>query len=135
MIERDTDFVTEYIKVWDEGAVRDAPFITMGMEALLTDFYGNLMDAPPPFPVKEGDNILDLGCGWGRVLKPVLDRGAFGVGFDISENMLKLSEKHLKRNGYYPILLKGDGTTLPLKDNSFDMVYSLLVLQHLSKRN
>lgn len=135
MIVRDRDFMREYVKVWDEGALKDAPFITMGMEAILKEFYGDLMDAPPPFPVREGDNVLDLGCGWGRVLKPVIDRRASGVGLDISEKMLKLSKKRLTRNGYSPVLLRGDGTTLPLKDNSFDMVYSLLVLQHLSKRN
>jgi ubiquinone/menaquinone biosynthesis C-methylase UbiE len=135
LISKDKNFTRKYIKVWDQGAIKDAPFITMGMEALLQDFYGDLFNAPPPFPVKQGEKVLDLGCGWGRVLKPVLDRDVFGVGMDISENMLELSKKHLNSNGYTPILLRGDGTMLPIKDNSFDTVYSLLVLQHLSKEN
>jgi len=135
MIVKDVDVIREFVKVWDNGAIKDAPFITMGMEALLKDFYGDLFDAPPPFPVREGEDVLDLGCGWGRVLKPVMDRNIFGIGLDISENMLNLSKRHLTMNGYSPILLRGDGTVLPFKDNSFDMVYSLLVLQHLSKRN
>ncbi len=135
MIVKDSDFFKEYIKTWDDGAIKDAPFITLGVEAILQDFYGDLLDAPPPFPVKEGDKILDLGCGWGRVLKPVLDRKGDAIGFDISHKMLGLSRDHLNKNGHPPSLVRGDGTVLPFKDNSFDMIYSLLVLQHLSKGN
>lgn len=125
----------EYLGVWEDGALRDAPFITLGVEAILTDFYGDLLDAPPPFPVREGETVLDLGCGWGRVLKPVMDRKAAGIGLDISQNMLKAAEGHLKRSGHAPGLLRGDGTRLPFRDASLDKVYSLLVLQHLSKEN
>lgn len=135
MIVKDEDFYREYIRVWDDGAAADPPFITLGVEALLKDYYGDLLDAPPPFPVREGDTVLDLGCGWGRVLKPVMDRKANAVGFDISENMLGLAGRHLKKNGHTPALIRGDGTRLPFKDNTFDTVYSLLVLQHLSKEN
>jgi len=125
----------EYIKIWDQGALKDAPFITLGLEALLKDFYGDYFDTPPPFPIEEGSKVLDLGCGWGRVLKPVMDMGASCVGLDISENMLRLSEKHLTNNNHLPVLIRGDGTMLPFRNNSFDIIYSLLVLQHLSKRN
>ena len=135
MIVKNRDFMREYIKVWDDGAVKDAPFITLGIEAVLKDFYGDLLESPPPFPVKEGNRVLDLGCGWGRVLKPVMDRGADAIGFDISQKMLVLAREHLKKKGQSHVLVRGDGTALPFRENSFDMVYSLLVLQHLSKKN
>jgi len=135
MIARDNEFSEEYVKTWDDGASKDAPFITLGVEAILYDFYGDLLDAPPPFPVSPGGRTLDLGCGWGRVLKPVLDRRADAVGIDISENMLTLAKDHLLSNRLTPLLVRGDGTRLPFRDESFDLVYSLLVLQHLSKKN
>jgi ubiquinone/menaquinone biosynthesis C-methylase UbiE len=135
MIVRDKEFYREYVKIWDDGALRDAPFITLGVEAILGDFYGDLSDAPPPFPVTPGARTLDLGCGWGRVLKPVMDRGADAVGIDISENMLNLAKNHLHNNNLTPLLVRGDGTRLPFRDESFDLVYTLLVLQHLSKKN
>jgi ubiquinone/menaquinone biosynthesis C-methylase UbiE len=135
LIVKDKDFIREYIGVWDDGAVVNAPFITLGVEAILKDFYGDLLDAPPPFPVRKGDVVLDIGCGWGRVLKPVMDRGAVAVGLDISENMLKLAKSHLLKNGLKAALLRGDCTVLPFADGSIDSVYSLLVLQHMSKKN
>ncbi|MCU0821008.1 MAG: class I SAM-dependent methyltransferase [Spirochaetes bacterium] len=135
MLVKDKNFFNEYIRTWDDGAEIDAPFITLGIEAVLKDFYGDLLDAPPPFPVKKGEMTLDLGCGWGRVLKPVLDRGGRAVGCDISGRMLGLAKKHLEKNGHRAMLSQGDGTMLPFKSGSFAMVYSLLVLQHLSKEN
>lgn len=135
VITKDKKFIHDYIEVWDNGAEQDAPFITLGVEALLTDYYGNLLDSPPPFPVTPGSCVLDLGCGWGRVLKPVADSGVNVFGVDISLKMLNLSRKHLEQNDHKPNLIRGDGTLLPFKNNSFDMVYSLLVLQHLSKEN
>jgi ubiquinone/menaquinone biosynthesis C-methylase UbiE len=135
VIVKDKHFYDEYVKIWDEGAVKDAPFITLGIEVLLKDFYGDLLDAPPPFPVSPGSRVLDLGCGWGRVLKPVLDRGALAVGLDISHNMLQKAKYHIINKGHPALLARGDGTSLPFKDGGFDLVYSLLVLQHLSKEN
>ena len=130
----DRDFIKEYIRVWDDGAMRDAPFITLGLEAVLKDYYGDSLNPSLPFEVNRGERILDLGCGWGRMLKPVIDRGAEAVGLDISSKMLDLTRSHLQRNGYKPVLVRGDGTCLPFQDNSFDSVYSLLVLQHISKK-
>ena len=49
--------------------------------------------------------------------------------------MVTASRAHLKKHGYGIPLLRGDATRLPFADGSFDMVYSLLVLQHLSKEN
>jgi ubiquinone/menaquinone biosynthesis C-methylase UbiE len=135
MIVKEQNFMDEYVRVWDEGALKDAPFITLGIEVLLKDYYGDLLDAPPPFPVEKGQRVLDLGCGWGRVLKPVCDRGAKAVGFDISLEMLKLADAHLRRNRCRAGLVRGDGTRLPFAGSTFDLVYSLLVLQHLSKDN
>ncbi len=135
MKENDQKFFREFIDVWDDGAQRDAAFITLGVEAILPDYYGNLLDAPPPFPVQKGDRVLDLGCGWGRVLKPVLDRGARAIGLDISHKMLLATQKHLAKHNHAAPLARGDVTRLPFENESFDMVYSLLVLQHLSKEN
>ncbi|TAL35594.1 MAG: class I SAM-dependent methyltransferase [Spirochaetes bacterium] len=135
MLVKNDDFYREYVRVWDEGAMIDAPFITLGVEAILKDFYGDLLDAPPPFPVEAGERVLDLGCGWGRVLKPVMDREARATGLDISTKMAGLAKAHLVKNGHLPAVLVGDGTATPFRDGSFDKVYSLLVLQHLSKEN
>ena len=97
MIVREKDFIDKYIKVWDDGAVKDAPFITTGLKSVIQDFYGDFLNSPPPFPVKKGSMVLDLGCGWGRMMKQVLDRDATAFGLDISGKMLDLASDYLKK--------------------------------------
>ncbi len=42
--------------------------------------------------------ILEIGCGTGRVLLPLLQAGHAVTGVDISEEMLRLAEDKLKKN-------------------------------------
>lgn len=135
MKESQKNFLREYIQVWDDGAERAPEFITVGLEALLPEYYGNVIDAPPPFPVHKQEQILDCGCGWGRVLKPVIERGANAVGIDISYKMLSAAKKHLQKHNLMAPLVRGNATSLPFRDESFDVVYCLLVIQHLSKED
>src|SRR3989338_1021789 len=46
---------------------------------------------------KPKDKILDVGCGWGRVIQECLKRGFSVVGIDINRNEIKeLKKKNLK---------------------------------------
>lgn len=65
--------------------------------------------------------ILDLGCGVGRLMND----GYYGV--DISEGMLEIAKKR-KPNCQFKLC---DGRTIPYKDSFFDVVYSVLLFQHL----
>lgn len=44
---------------------------------------------------KPGLKVLEIGCGTGRVLKPLLESGASVVGVDISHEMLALAHNKL----------------------------------------
>ena len=69
-------------------------------------------------------NVLEIGCGVGRLLKP----GYWGI--DISQNMLDIAKKRIKT----ATLLLNDGRTIPLPDESIDSVYCMLVFQHLKPK-
>jgi len=131
----DSAFLDEFVGVWDDGAKRDPAFITTGVMAILPDYYGDIAAIPPPFPVTPGERVLDLGCGWGRMLNNVCALGANAVGMDISSDMLAAARGYINTNKRNASFVRGDGTRLPFADNSFDTVYSLLVLQYLSKEN
>lgn len=72
--------------------------------------------------------ILDLGCGEGTRLHSIVGNSKSAVGIDISGVAIDLAKKS------YPKLkfIKADLEKIPLKDNSFDLVYSAYVLEHLS---
>lgn len=77
----------------------------------------------------EGANkVLDLGCGEGTRLNLVLTKKQQGTGVDISPTAINLGRKR------YPGInfVKADLEKIPLENDSFDLIYSAYVLEHLS---
>ncbi len=73
--------------------------------------------------------ILDLGCGEGTRLNWISEGRGKGVGVDISDTAIKLAKKTYPKVAF----IKADLEKVPLKDKSFNLVYSAYVLEHLSK--
>lgn len=66
---------------------------------------------------KKGQRVLDIGCGTGISLEPLLDRGLSLTGIDPSPYMLDMASKRL---GSKVDLHKGYAEDLPFEDNAFD---------------
>lgn len=79
-------------------------------------------------------NILDLGCGNGRLLKLL---GSWNVSYTGMDNSAKLLEKaqlqEVSRNSKHVTFVKGDMTQLPFDDATFDIVFPLASFQHIPK--
>jgi len=75
--------------------------------------------------LKKG-NILELGCGVGRLINNIKLDGCHLIGIDISRKLLDIAAKEGRAE-----LLLCDGRTIPVEDKSIDSVYSMLVFQHL----
>jgi SAM-dependent methyltransferase len=73
--------------------------------------------------------ILESGCGLGRYVKYLQDRGWQMVGLEWSQNTLKAL------HGVWPELevVVGDAENSPFPDNTFDGVLSLGVVEHWPK--
>lgn len=80
-------------------------------------------------PKREGINVLEAGCGTGRILIPLAKRGINSYGVDPSQNMLNIlknKKKDLKIN-----IKRGDIEKIPYPDNTFDVVFTMHVLMHM----
>ena len=74
--------------------------------------------------------VLDVGCGSGRFLDVVSRSGAEAVGFDMSYSVDEAFRNiGLRRNVH---LIQADILNSPIRDQSFDLVYSIGVLHHTS---
>lgn len=71
---------------------------------------------------------LDLGCGTGFAVRSMLKKGAERVtGIDIAESMVRASLSKLKDVNYGAVT--GDAENLPFQENSFEGIYSNLMIQ------
>jgi SAM-dependent methyltransferase len=82
----------------------------------------------------EGKNVLDFGCGWGRLLRLMLKYTdpAHLFGVDSWSESIAICQRdgvlgHLAVSDYVP-------TSLPFAGTNFDLVYAFSVFTHLSER-
>lgn len=76
---------------------------------------------------KEGDKVLDAGCGNGRLFKILKEKKVNYYGIDFSEKLIEISRKKFPE-GKFEV---GDCLNLPFPDNFFDKVFSISVLHHI----
>jgi ubiquinone/menaquinone biosynthesis C-methylase UbiE len=77
--------------------------------------------------------ILEIGCGTGRMTEFMAFFFKKVIGIDISGEMIKQARERLKGRDDIE-LIETDGETIPLKDNSIDIVFSYLVFQHMKTK-
>lgn len=89
--------------------------------------------------LKSGDVLLDLGTGYGRVAKYLLPETKLGgyIGVDSSYEMLSLFKQRYQGNEAEQktplLLLNADIHTLPLRDESVDIIIISAVFLHNHK--
>lgn len=84
--------------------------------------------------VKDGEQVLDIGCGTGLLTLTFLRKSNCRVtGIDASEEMLSYFEKKIAglSLGERVHCALGDATALKFKDESFDVVASTVAMHHI----
>lgn len=92
----------------------------------------SMEDALAPFAkrLSHGDTVIDLGCGAGRDLKSLCDRGLRPVGLDASLPLAKLAHDH----SGCPIVV-GDLRALPFATSIAEAGWASASLLHMSKED
>jgi cyclopropane-fatty-acyl-phospholipid synthase len=84
--------------------------------------------------LKEGETLVDIGCGWGGMLIYAARRyGVTGVGCTLSENQASYAQERIAQEGL------GKNITVVLKDyrnmdGQFDKFVSIGMFEHVGKR-
>lgn len=79
------------------------------------------------------DRVLDFGCGVGRLTRAWSVKFSHCVGVDVSAEMVRLAQQ-LNKGFPNCEFVTNDSDHLPFPDDSFDLVSSFIVLQHLSSQ-
>jgi SAM-dependent methyltransferase len=103
-------FYNKFYKSFDASRVR----IWKGLREFITS-------------IQPGCTILEAGCGNGKNLGYLQKLGFKALGFDFSEELLKICQKKEFDVKY------GDIRKIPFKDDSVDNIICIAVLHHLDK--
>jgi SAM-dependent methyltransferase len=78
-----------------------------------------------------GKTVLDVGCGTGENIIPLVERGARVIGVDISPELIALAQDRVKRANLCATILVGSAYETGLPDASVDVVFCMSLIHHL----
>lgn len=85
--------------------------------------------------IKDGDSILDLGCGNGRLIETLKDKKINYLGIDNSEELIRFAKENYPSYKFIiSDILNLEGAKELKEDNNsrkFDYIFCLATLQHL----
>ena len=91
-----------------------------------SDFFDITLNQDP-----EKMQVLEIGCGIGRILIPMSEIFGKVIGIDIAPEMIRIGQEQIANISNCKIL-ESNGSDLSLfSDNYFDFCYSFIVFQHI----
>lgn len=129
--------------LWDIAAQRDAMgyILTTGQTWQVDDFYAHGRAEIAACLTRLDDlglrgtrhaRALDFGCGIGRLTQALASHYTRVDGVDVSPTMIELAKannRHRKRVHY-----SVSGEQLKYRAGTFDLIYTIIVLQHMPQR-
>lgn len=76
--------------------------------------------------------VLDVGCGNGTYMTAFGQAGAAISGLEVNPTLVELAQQTLDSQGVKGSAVLYDGFTFPFSDASFDFVFSVSTLEHVS---
>ncbi len=124
--ERAREDAHYYVAFGRRGQDDSEFFATAG--EILTTFYRELRRGTPTDATRR--RFLEIGCGPGRLMKPLSELCGEIHGVDVSGEMIARAKMNLAGIDHaFPGV--GTGSTLDFPDEYFDFVYSYAVFQHI----
>ena len=131
----------EGVTKWDELAHIDPYGAITGQASKTLDAFTKCGEENGPKAIAQirehigyldSKDILDYGCGAGRMIPHFAKEFKTVYGLDSSPEMLNLAAKNLGNIPNVKYLL-GNGDSIPLPDNSIDILFSTIVFHHMPK--
>jgi ubiquinone/menaquinone biosynthesis C-methylase UbiE len=144
----DSNLLDRMRKDWNQRALEDPHYyVAFGRrEQDDAEFFATAADVlrglraearhlrPAGQPIPRNLKALEIGCGPGRLMRPLSADFAEIDGIDVSDEMIRLAREKLEgiRNAHVYHTGTSDLSLFP--DESFDFVYSYAVFQHIPSR-
>src|SRR5271169_2223132 len=132
---------------WNERAREDAHYyVAFGGRdqgeaeflATATDVLRSLEAQLKRLPAKANRRAwraLEIGCGPGRLIKPLSRHFGEIHGVDVSDEMIRLARERLAGISHAHVHATNGSSLAQFADDSFEFVYSYAVFQHIPSRD
>jgi len=124
--------MTELKREWNERAARDHVCASIGCVEDRSKLE-TLFQFPTWMDCIKGKIVLDVGCGYGRLLVPLATEASLVVGLDVSRVMIEFAKQYSRMVSSRVEFVLGSAEKLPFRAGSFDFSVCILTLQHLPK--
>ena len=123
---------------WDDRARKDARYYIVTNAAESEDQFAAsgeqsvhdiLADIDHLLPSEA--TVLEIGCGVGRMLRPLARRFASVYGVDVSPEMISRARDRLSELANVRVQVTNGSTLRPVKSETVDLAISYLVFQHI----
>jgi cyclopropane fatty-acyl-phospholipid synthase-like methyltransferase len=124
---------------WDERARRNARFFVAGFDWQSEEQFRRSGERDLEGIILKGLDLppdavaLEIGCGLGRLLRPLSSRVRDAHGVDISSEMVRRATEEL-RDCPNVHVHHTDGGLQQFSNSSFDFAYSYTVFQHITEK-
>ncbi len=115
---------TEFVKFWNEVL---APKFIRFKHVLVDGLTHHSEAIFPNLPVREGDRVLDVGCGFGNTaikLAKIVGPKGYVVGIDCCDAFLDFARKDAKDKGIANVSFQRGDAEIALPVNEYDFVFS-----------
>jgi cyclopropane-fatty-acyl-phospholipid synthase len=85
--------------------------------------------------LKPGDRLLDVGCGWGGMVRYAARRGVRAVGVTLSREQSSWAQRAIVDEGLADLAEVRYGDYRDITESGFDAVSSIGLLEHIGVRN
>ena len=85
--------------------------------------------------LKPGDRLLDVGCGWGGMVRYAARRGIEATGVTLSEQQASWAQRAIIEEGLTDLAEVRYGDYRDISETGFDAVSSIGLLEHIGVRN
>ena len=85
--------------------------------------------------LKEGDRLLDIGCGWGGMVRYAARRGVHVIGATLSAEQASWAREAIEREGLTHLAEVRHSDYRDIAETGFDAVSSIGLTEHIGVRN
>ncbi|WP_457256695.1 class I SAM-dependent methyltransferase [Pedococcus sp. P5_B7] len=85
--------------------------------------------------LKEGDRLLDIGCGWGGMVRYAARRGVHVIGATLSAEQASWAQEAIRREGLQDLAEVRHSDYRDIRETGFDAISSIGLTEHIGVRN